>query len=187
MGVNIFHFLSENLTSWPAILFSLLTVLTTLTCHGAKFFLADLSEMTAGKIRNIPPFARLIRLCSVLLPHWVSVHLATTLYTLLPASLCCGLVWRLLHLPALPALLAWLPLLPVLPILAGILTQTCRALRNQPRSAVSSPNIRCIFIMVLQRLRALGRPNTSWFQQQQVGRAQEIKLPKLKELNVSTA
>merc|ERR1712076_290642 len=64
-GIHIYHLLSTYIASWPTLLFSLLTVVAALGCHGAGFLMRDLSDMS--KFR---------------LSHWVQAHLSVIFYSI---------------------------------------------------------------------------------------------------------
>ena len=69
-GINIYLVIHTHISTWPVLLFSLLTVLAIVFCHGTKFLMTDISEMI-----------------TFILPHWVTSHLSSILYTFLPCSL----------------------------------------------------------------------------------------------------
>ena len=69
-GIHIYHLLISYIASWPALLFSLLTVLATLLCHGIGHLMRDVADMARLRLH-----------------HWVTSHLATIYYTLLPIAL----------------------------------------------------------------------------------------------------
>merc|ERR1712223_529693 len=132
-GIHIYHLLTTYIASWPTLLFSLLTVTTTLGCHGAGFLMRDLSDMS--KFR---------------LSHWTQAHLSVIFYSLLPIAMTATLVWHLyglstnhleeplaafgMSLPSgwgLP--LAWaLSALPLTPLLLGAVLQLAWIRRGVP-------------------------------------------------------
>ena len=69
-GIHIYHLLISYIASWPALLFSLLTVLATLLCHGIGHLMRDVADMARLRLH-----------------HWVTSHLATIYYTILPIAL----------------------------------------------------------------------------------------------------
>ena len=69
-GIHIYHLLTTYISSWPAILFSLLTVLATILCHGSRNIMKDLGDMS-----------------KILLPHWVTSHLTVIYCSVLPIIL----------------------------------------------------------------------------------------------------
>merc|ERR1711862_784514 len=73
-GPHIFLVISSHLTSWPPILFSLLSVLVLVWSHDLRYLESDLTSVT-----------------SMLLPHFITSHLASLLYTFIPISLAAGL------------------------------------------------------------------------------------------------
>ena len=72
-GIHVYHLLHTYLSSWPALLFSLLTVLATVLSHGTGHLVRDLGAMT-----KFP------------LPHWATAHLSVIYYSLLPIALTVG-------------------------------------------------------------------------------------------------
>jgi len=108
-GIHIYHLLISYIASWPALLFSFLTLIATLLCHGVGHLMRDVADMARLRLH-----------------HWVTSHLATIYYTLLPVALMACVTWQLhkllMHLPLslpqwalpLPFSLAALPLAPVL-------------------------------------------------------------------------
>merc|ERR1719204_2100613 len=101
-GIHIYHLLISYIASWPALLFSFLTLLATLLCHGVGHLMRDVADMARLRLH-----------------HWVTSHLATIYYTLLPVALMACVTWQLhkllMHLALpLPFSLAALPLAPVL-------------------------------------------------------------------------
>jgi len=119
-GVHVYHLLDTYIARWPTLLVVLLTVLPAVLCHGTRNILKDLADMS--------------RVC---LHHFVSSHLSTLYYSVIPVMVLGGLVWRLrllsldhlvdplatfdMSLPAewgMP--LGWsLAFLPLFPILLG--------------------------------------------------------------------
>ena len=79
--------------------------------------------------------------CNILslvqLPHIVTSHLASLLYTTVPALLAASLYSLLSRLASANTMFLLTSLLPGLPILAGACFVTIRALRNYPRMVVS--------------------------------------------------
>lgn len=67
-GIHIYHLLYTFILQWPILLFSLLTVLGAIFCHGIPFLVTDISDMS-----------------KTIFPHWITCHLAVDYYTLLPA------------------------------------------------------------------------------------------------------
>merc|ERR550517_1765441 len=67
-GIHVYHLLTSYISSWPALLFSFLTVGATLLCHGTSRLIRDVTGM--GKLK---------------LGHWITSHLSVTYYSLLPA------------------------------------------------------------------------------------------------------
>jgi len=67
-GIHIYHLLYTFILQWPILLFSLLTVLATIFCHGVPFLVTDISDMS-----------------KTVFPHWITCHLAVDYYTVLPA------------------------------------------------------------------------------------------------------
>jgi len=132
-GIHIYHLLATYIATWPALLFSLLTVGAALLCHGASFLMRDLGDMSKSA-----------------LPHWVAAHLSVIYYSLLPLLLTGALVSHLyllssahqvealavfgVSLPGgwgLP--LAWaLAALPLTPILIGAILQLAWVRRGVP-------------------------------------------------------
>jgi len=120
-GIHIYHLLSTYISTWPTLLFSLLTVLATIICHGSSNLMKDLGDMS-----------------KLQLPHWVTSHLSVIYCSVLPILLTAALV-RILYLLFLPSPSSsplslpttWiLPLtwtlcgLPILPILLGAVLHT---------------------------------------------------------------
>ena len=112
---------ASQLTAWPPLLFSLLTVLGLAWCHDLRYLEADLTSVT-----------------SCLLPHIVTSHLASLLYTTIPALLAASLYSLLSRLASTNTHFLLTLLLPAVPIVAGACFVTIRALRNYPRIVVSS-------------------------------------------------
>jgi len=122
-GIHVYHLLLTYISNWPTLLFSLLTVLATVLCHGAGYLMKDLSFMS-----------------KLSLPHWVTSHLSVIYMTALPILLTSSLCWCLYTLSldhleeplstfsmSLPSSfgvpLAWcLSALPLSPILVGAIT-----------------------------------------------------------------
>ena len=69
-GFQIHQVLHEFISTVPVLIFSLLTIVATVLCHGTKFLMTDLSDMI-----------------TIILPHWVTSHLSSIFYTFLPCSL----------------------------------------------------------------------------------------------------
>ena len=69
-GIHVYHLLLTYISNWPTLLFSLLTVLATVLCHGTNYLLKDLSNMS-----------------KVSLPHWFTSHLSVIYFTVLPIFL----------------------------------------------------------------------------------------------------
>ena len=69
-GIHVYHLLTTYIASWPALLFSLLTLLATLACHGTSNLMKDMGDMT-----KFP------------LPHWAASHLSVLYYSFLPTAL----------------------------------------------------------------------------------------------------
>ena len=120
-GPHIFLVISSHLTSWPPILFSLLSVLVLVWSHDLRYLESDLTSVT-----------------SMLLPHFITSHLASLLYTFIPISLSAGLYASIRNLVDSDKILLTSMTLPVVPIMIGALIMTGRALRNYPRIVVSS-------------------------------------------------
>merc|ERR1711892_1100809 len=122
-GIHVYHLILTYISNWPTLLFSLLTVLATVLCHGAGYLMKDLSFMS-----------------KLSLPHWVTSHLSVIYMTALPILLTSSLCWCLYTLSldhleeplstfsmSLPSSfgvpLAWcLSALPLSPILVGTIT-----------------------------------------------------------------
>ena len=109
----------SSLLSWPPLAVSLLTLMSTLLCHGTSHLLRDLTELS-----------------SLLLPNWTTVHLSFLYYTLLPLLLSCSLYSSL---SSLPSSLAWLPLLSLLPLGLGATYYLVKAASHRPANMVSTP------------------------------------------------
>jgi len=77
-GIHVYHLLLTYISNWPTILFSLLTVLATVLCHGTNQLMKDLSTMS-----------------KLSLPHWVTSHLSVLYFTVLPTLLIACLVHSL--------------------------------------------------------------------------------------------
>jgi len=123
-GIEVYHLLLTYVSNWPALLMSLLMVIAAVCCHGTKYLIRDLKDMS--KIAN---------------PHWITSHLSVSYYTTLPLLLLASLGWSLYsialdHLesplshfkisleegPYWSLPLAWsLTCLPPIPIILGIL------------------------------------------------------------------
>ena len=73
-GIHVYHLLTTYISTWPSLLFSLLTVLAAVLCHGTSYLMKDMGTMS-----------------KLHLPHWVTSHLATIYYTLLPVALMVGI------------------------------------------------------------------------------------------------
>lgn len=121
-GIEVYHLVSTYLPTWPATLICLLTVIAATLCHGTKYLMRDLSDMS-----------------NIHLPHWVTSHLSVSYYTTIPALLLASTCWTLYNLsldhllaplshfnlslssyPYFTLPLAWsLMALPALPLVAG--------------------------------------------------------------------
>ena len=112
---------ASQLAAWPPLLFSLLSVLSLAWCHDLRYLEADLTSVTSS-----------------LLPHIVTSHLASLLYTTIPALLAASLCFILSRLASANTYFLLTALLPLVPIVAGACFMTLRALRNYPRIVVSS-------------------------------------------------
>ena len=77
-GPFIFHLVTTHLVSWTLLLYSLISVTLFTWCHGLHCLDSDLTSLT-----------------SVLLPHIVTSHLYTSLYTVTPVLLTSALVSQL--------------------------------------------------------------------------------------------
>merc|ERR1711983_87246 len=134
-GPHIFLVISSHLTSWPPILFSLLSVLVLVWPHDLRYLESDLTSVT-----------------SMLLPHFITSHPASLLYTFIPISLSAGLYASIRNLVDSDKILLTSMTLPVVPIMIGALIMTGRALRNYPR---------------IVHIKALVRPTETWFKYHQ--------------------
>ena len=115
------HRTASLLLTWPPLLHCLLTALLAAWCHDLRHLEADLTAVT-----------------SCLLPHLLTSHLASLLYTAVPLLLAAGLcssVWQLVTSPGL--VLAPALALPLAPLLLGALVTTLVAVRSHPRLVVS--------------------------------------------------
>ena len=121
-GPAIFLVVSSGLTSWPPLLFCLLTVLLLTWAHGIRYLESDLTTIT-----------------TILTPHIIICHLNTSLYTLTPLALAACLAWLLWSMAESSSSLVLLTtsLLPLLPIVLGAVVMTIRAARHYPRTVVS--------------------------------------------------
>ena len=66
-GVHIYYLLYTFILQWPLLLFTLLTILATIICHGVPFLVTDIADMS-----------------KIVFHHWISSHLAVGYYTILP-------------------------------------------------------------------------------------------------------
>ena len=119
-GPAIFLLVSSHLTSWPPVLFSLLSCLLLTGAHGVRFLEADLTNLT-----------------TVLTPHIVITHLNTSLYSLTPLALTFSLTWFLSSMLQTNLLLLATTLLPLVPVFFGAVFMTIRAVKHYPRTVVS--------------------------------------------------
>ena len=119
-GPAIFLLVSTNLSSWPPVLFCLLTSVLLTWSHGLQYLDCDLTSMTGS-----------------LSPHWVISHLTTSLYSLVPLALAATLFSLLQEVARTNLVLLATTALPLLPLLLGALVMIVRALNNYPRTAVS--------------------------------------------------
>merc|ERR1712222_61030 len=85
-----------------SLLFSLLSVLSLAWCHDLRYLEADLTSVTSS-----------------LLPHIVTSHLASLLYTTIPALLAASLCFILSRLASANTYFLLTALLPLVPIVAG--------------------------------------------------------------------
>ena len=69
-GIEVYHLLLTYVSNWPALLMSLLMVIAGVCCHGTKYLIRDMKDMS--KLAN---------------PHWLSSHLSVSYYTTLPILL----------------------------------------------------------------------------------------------------
>ena len=69
-GITVYHLLTTFISTWPTLLFSLLTVVAALLCHGTSHLMRDLEDMARQRLH-----------------HWVSSHLSVIYYSFLPAVL----------------------------------------------------------------------------------------------------
>merc|ERR1711892_251689 len=74
-GIHVYHLLLVYISKWPIILFSLITVLATVFCHGISYLMENLSNMR-----------------KLSLPHWLSSHLSVIFFSILPTFLMAALV-----------------------------------------------------------------------------------------------
>ena len=111
------HATASLLLSWPPLLHCLLTALLAAWCHDLRHLEADLTAVT-----------------SCLLPHLLTSHLASLLYTTVPLLLASTLVYSLVTSGLVPAPALALPLAP---LLLGALLTTLAAVRSHPRLVVS--------------------------------------------------
>ena len=111
------HTTASLLLSWPPLLHCLLTALLAAWCHDLRHLEADLTAVT-----------------SCLLPHLLTSHLASLLYTTVPLLLASTLVYSLVTSGLVPAPALALPLAP---LLLGALVTTLVAVRSHPRMVVS--------------------------------------------------
>ena len=69
-GLEVYHLVLTYVSNWPALLISLLVVIAGVCCHGTKYLIRDLKDMS--KLVN---------------PHWLTSHLSVSYYTTLPLLL----------------------------------------------------------------------------------------------------
>ena len=74
-GIHVYHLLFTYISNWPTLLFSLLTVLATIFCHGTNYLMRDISDMS-----------------KLSLPHWVTSHLSVIYTSVLPVFLAVSLL-----------------------------------------------------------------------------------------------
>jgi len=121
-GIHIYHLLYAFILQWPTLFFSLLTVLAAIFCHGIPFLVTDIADMS-----------------KMVLPHWVTCHLAVDYYSVQPILTSASLGYFLysLHHKTLNnsleefsmsfpenwgIVLGWcLAILPLTPLIMGIL------------------------------------------------------------------
>ena len=137
-GITVYHLLTTFISTWPTLLFSLLTVVAALLCHGTSHLMRDLEDMARQRLH-----------------HWVSSHLSVIYYSFLPAVLTvsiypqpltpsqASLAWTLYrmagHGPALAP--AWaLAALPLAPLLLGALVHMAWLRRGVPLAMVGTPH-----------------------------------------------
>jgi len=134
-GIHVYHLLNTYVSSWPQLLVVLTTVLPAVLCHGTRNIMKDISDMSR-----------------VALHHFISSHLSTLYYTVIPVLTLGGLIWRLQQLSldhlidplatfsvSLPAEwgmpLGWsLSFLPLSPILLGAIVHLAFGARGVQRS-----------------------------------------------------
>jgi hypothetical protein len=63
----VYHLVHSYLYQWPLLLVCLLTLLPTIFCHGVRNLMKDLANMSG-----------------LSLAHWVTTHLSTLFYTVMP-------------------------------------------------------------------------------------------------------
>ena len=120
-GPAIFLLVSTNLTSWPPVLFCLLTSVLLAWSHGLHYLDCDLTSMTG-----------------ILTPHLIISHLTTSLYSLTPLGLAASLYYLLQEVAQTNILLLATIGLPLLPLVLGSFVMIIRALNNYPSTVVST-------------------------------------------------
>ena len=75
---------------------------------------------------------------TTLVPHIVTCHLSSLLYTLIPLSLAAGLVTTLTNMVTTSTVLVISVMVPLVPVIIGAVIMTVRALRKYPKIVVGN-------------------------------------------------
>jgi len=158
-GVHIYHLLYTFILQWPLLLFTLLTILATIICHGVPFLVTDIADMS-----------------KIVFHHWLASHLAVGYYTILPiintASL--GYFLYTLHIQTLEdplhhvsmtlpdewgVIAGWcLAIFPLLPLFIGALVSSIRKIRGRAPFKVSH----------------LFQPSDSWYSNEHISSSSPV-------------
>ena len=135
-GVHIYHLLHTYISSWPAILTCLLTLLATLWCHGPHLLVTNIMDMSKVRLPQ-PVTAHLTVLYTSVTPVLAASCLGYSLHLLSQYHITQPLVTFNIHLPVWAVSTGWsLSLLPASPIVFGAMVYLVWANKGVPRFAV---------------------------------------------------
>lgn len=136
-GIHIYHLLHTYISSWPTILTCLLTLLSTLWCHGPHQLVTNIVDMSKVRLPQVLS-AHLTVLYTTVTPVLVASCLAYSLHLLSQYHITQPLVTFNIQLPEWAISTGWsLSLLPASPILFGAMVYLVWANKGVTRLAVS--------------------------------------------------
>jgi len=119
-GIFIFYLLQTYIATWPLLFFTIITITTSVICHGTSYILKDISSMSRRNISHIVS-SHFSVIITTITPILISTSLGWTLYSLSMENIQKPLQTFGIFLSSYWSLpLAWsLAILPIAPILFG--------------------------------------------------------------------